>query len=121
MVVHGSDGMDEITVTGPTHVAELRDGEVREYEIRPEDFGIERAPAEAIHGGDAQENAVIVRSVLRGDRGPRRDVVLLNSAASLAVAGAAADMASGIGIAADSIDSGRALEKLDRLVEVTNR
>ena len=121
MVVHGSDGMDEITVTGPTHVAELRDGEVREYEIRPEDFGIERAPAEAIHGGDAQENAAIVRSVLRGDRGPRRDVVLLNSAASLAVAGAAADMASGIGIAADSIDSGRALEKLDRLVEVTNR
>lgn len=121
MVVHGSDGIDEITISGPTHVAELRDGKVREYDIRPEDFGIAPAPLEAIRGGDAAENAEIVRGVLQGERGPRRDVVLLNAAAALAVAGAARDMAEGVRRAGEAIDAGRARRCLERLVELTNR
>jgi anthranilate phosphoribosyltransferase len=121
LVVYGSDGTDEITITGPTHVAELKDGEVREYDISPEDFGIASASRESIRGGDAQENARIVRSVLQGERGPRRDVVLLNAGAALAVAEVASDVAGGLRLAAESIDSGRALQKLERLVEFTNR
>ncbi len=121
LVVHGGDGLDEITITGPTHVAELREGAVTEYEIRPEDFGLARAPAEAIRGGDAEENAAIVRAVLGGEKGPRRDVVLLNAAAALAVADAAPDLAAGVRLAAQTVDSGRAREKLERLVELTNR
>ncbi len=119
MVVHGSDGLDEITVTGTTYIAELKDGAVREYEIAPEDFGLSRAPMEKLRGGDARANAVIVRSVLGGEVGPRRDVVLLNAGAALAVAGKAADMGAGVKLAAEVIDAGRALEKLDRLVEFT--
>lgn len=119
-VVHGSDGLDEITITGPTYVAELQDGAVREYTLRPEDFGLASAPAEAIRGGDAVENARIVGAVLGGEKGPRRDVVLLNAGAALVVAGAAPDLAAGIQLAADSLDSGQALEKLRQLVEATN-
>lgn len=120
-VVHGSDGMDEITLTGPTRVAELRDGEVREYELRPEDFGLAAVPPERLRGGDAAENARIVRAVLEGEEGPRRDVVLLNAAAALVVSGAAPDLAAGLGAAREVIDSGRALEKLRLLAEATNR
>jgi len=120
-VVHGSDGMDEITIAGPTRVAELRDGEVREYVVSPADFGLPAAPAESLRGGDARENAAIVRSVLGGEKGARRDVVLLNAAAALVVAGAATDMAAGIEQAREVLDSGRALEKLRLLVEATNR
>jgi anthranilate phosphoribosyltransferase len=120
-VVHGSDGLDEITITGPTHVAELRDGDVSEYDLRPEDFGLASAPPGSIRGGDAAENARIVRSVLEGDKGPPRDVVLLNAGAALVVAGAAPDMAAGIRLAADSLDSGRALGKLQALAEATKR
>ncbi len=120
-VVHGSDGLDEITITGPTHVAELRNGTVEEYDLMPEDFGLATAPPESIHGGNAQENARIVRSVLSGERGPRRDVVLMNAAAALLVAGATKDMMWGVRMAEDVIDSGEALEKLERLVEITNR
>jgi len=121
LVVHGADGLDEITITGPTHVAELRDGTVTEYEIRPEDFGLAPAPAESIRGGDARENAAIVRAVLGGEVGPRRDVVLLNAAAALAVAEAVPDLAAGVRVAAETLDAGRAREKLEALVGLTSR
>ncbi|MBI5016554.1 MAG: anthranilate phosphoribosyltransferase [Deltaproteobacteria bacterium] len=120
-VVHGSDGLDEITITGPTRVAELRDGAVREYDLAPEDFSLKRAPAEEIRGGDAAENARIVRAVLRGDKGPRRDIVLMNAAAALVVAGVSADLSAGVRLASESLDSGRALEVLEKLVQATNR
>jgi anthranilate phosphoribosyltransferase len=121
LVVHGSDGTDEITITGPTFVAELRAGEVREYEIRPEDFGISPAPAAAIRGGDARENARIVQDVLSGAKGPCRDVVAMNAAAALVVAEAADDFHEGVRTAAAVIDAGQAFEKLKHLVELTNR
>jgi anthranilate phosphoribosyltransferase len=119
MVVWGSDGMDEITVTGPTYVAEVKDGAVREYQIQPEDFNIPRSSLETIRGGGAVENAAIVRAVLSGEKGPKRDIVLLNSAAALVVASRAADMREGIALAAETIDSGSAMKKLEALVEAT--
>ncbi|MDF1552498.1 MAG: anthranilate phosphoribosyltransferase [Deferrisomatales bacterium] len=121
LVVHGGDGLDEITITGPTHVAEWRDGVVVEYDIRPEQLGLACAPAAEIAGGDAAENAAIVRAVLDGARGPRRDVVLLNAAAALLAADVVEDMAAGVELAAQVIDSGAARAKLDQLVERTNR
>lgn len=121
MVVHGSDGLDEITITGASQVAEWVGGRVLEYEICPEDVGMTVAPIESIRGGDAAENAGMVQSVLAGEPGPRRDVVLLNAGAALLVAGVAGDLASGVGAAAESIDSGMALEKLESLVDVTTR
>ncbi len=119
-VVHGLDGLDEITLTGPSRVSELADGEVRTYEIEPGDFGIDRAEAAALEGGDPAANAAILREVLDGGSGPRADVVLLNAAAALAAAGVAADLAGGIEAARESIASGRARQALDRLVEVSN-
>lgn len=121
MVVHGSDGLDEITITGSTQVAEWRDGRVREYEIHPHQVGMDTASIESIRGGDAAENAGVLRSVLSGEPGPRRDVVLLNAGAALLVAGVCSDLAAGVVAAAKSIDSGRALEKLDSLVRVTTQ
>lgn len=121
LVVHGTDGLDEITVTGTTYVAELNNGVVTRYEVVPEDFGLERAPLEAIRGGDARENAAIVRAVLSGEAGPRRDVALLNAGAALMVAGAAPDLEQGVRRAAGAIDAGKAREKLEQLVEWTNR
>jgi anthranilate phosphoribosyltransferase len=120
-VVHGADGLDEITITGLTHVAELRDGEVEEYDMDPADYGLERASPESIRGGDGEENARIVREVLHGKKGPRRDVVLLNAAAALVVTGVAPRMTDGVTVAARVIDAGKAQEKLERLIEVTNR
>ncbi len=119
-VVHGLDGLDEITLTGPSQVSELTDGEVRTYQIEPGDFGIDRAGAAALDGGDPAENAAILRQVLDGGRGPRADVVLLNAAAALAAAGVAPDLAGGLEAARGSIASGRARQALDRLVEVSN-
>lgn len=121
MVVHGSDGLDEITISGPSQVAEWVDGRVVEYEICPELVGMTVAPIESIRGGDTAENAGLVRSVLAGEPGPRRDVVLLNAGAALVVAGVAGDLASGVAVAAWSIDSGRALEKLESLIDLTTR
>jgi anthranilate phosphoribosyltransferase len=120
-VVHGSDGMDEITITGSTFVAELREGEIQEYRIRPEDVGLKTAPAETIRGGDAQENAAIVRGILGGEKGPRRDVVLLNAAAALRVCGLTDELGGGVDLAARILDAGKAREALERLVEMTNR
>jgi anthranilate phosphoribosyltransferase len=114
-VVHGADGLDEITTLGETHVIALDAGEIMAYSIRPEQFGIRRALPGALAGGEAQQNAAITMGVLEGKRGPHRDVVLLNAAAALVVAGAASDMHAGLELAAQAIDSGAALAKLRRL------
>lgn len=120
LVVHGMDGMDEITITDRTKVTELKNGEKLTYTVRPEDFGLARATLADIRGGDARRNAEIITGLLEGEAGPRRDIVLLNAGAALVASGKAADFAQGIGLAADSIDSGRALDKLRRLIEFTN-
>ncbi len=119
LVVHGLDGLDEITITGPTRVAEARDGTVRTYEVDPEEFGLSRATLADISGGDAAENAAIIRKVLSGKKSPRRDVVLLNSAAALVAAGRVDHLAEGIPLAAQSIDSGAAAAKLAALASFT--
>src|SRR4029077_13038594 len=93
LVVHGLDGLDEITITGPTRVAEVREGNVRTYEVTPEEFGIKRTRLEDISGGDAQANASIIWEVLAGKKSPRRDVVLLNAAAALVAGGRAENLA----------------------------
>ena len=120
-VVHGLDGLDEITLTGPTRVSELRDGSVSTCEIAPEDFGFSRAGAEDLKGGDADTNAGILLSVLKGEAGPRRDIVLLNAAAAIAAGGLAGDIPEGVGIAREAVDSGRAMAKLEKLREASNR
>jgi anthranilate phosphoribosyltransferase len=120
-VVHGLDGLDEITITGPTRVAEVREGSVRSYEVDPEEFGLERASLGQISGGDAAENARIVRRILGGEKSPRRDVVLMNAAAALVAAGKAENLKAGGGMAAQSIDSGRAAQKLEALVKFTQQ
>ena len=121
LVVHGLDGLDEITITGPTRIAEARDGAVRTYEVDPEEFGLTRATLEDISGGDAADNAAIVREVLSGKKSPRRDVVLLNAAAALVAAGRADHLSAGLPLATQSIDSGAAVAKLDGLARFTNQ
>ncbi len=117
LVVHGLDGLDEVTITRPTRVAEARDGSVKTYEVTPEEFGMKRATLTDISGGDATENATIIRAVLEGKKSPHRDVVLLNSAAALVAAGRADHLAEAVPIAAKSIDSGEAAKKLAALVK----
>lgn len=120
-VVHGSDGLDEITGTGPTHVAELADGTISSFEVAPEAVGLPRCAPDALKGGEAPENAVALRSVLEGVASAYRDTVLMNAGATLVVAGAAASLADGVAMAARSIDSGAARERLERLVAVSAR
>jgi anthranilate phosphoribosyltransferase len=120
-VVHGSDGLDEITITGESKISEVRDGEVRTYYVTPEDFGLPRAPIEAIQGGDATRNAEIIREILRGDGGTRCDVVLLNAAAGLVTGGKAGNLREGISLARRSIQSGEALSRLERLIHLTRQ
>ena len=120
MVVHGLEGLDEISLSGPTQVAELRDGEVTEYRIEPEQLGLKRCALADLHGGSADQSAAIVRGILQGNQGPARDVVLLNSGAALYVSGRADSVKNGMGLAAKSIDSGRARDKLEQLVRMTN-
>lgn len=119
-VVHASDGLDEITITGPTKVAELKDGKVRTFEIAPAQAGLPVGKPDDIKGADAQVNAKAVRSVLAGEKSTFRDIVLLNAAAALVVAGKANDLKEGAAIAAKSIDSGKARAALDKMVSVTN-
>jgi anthranilate phosphoribosyltransferase len=119
-VVHGSDGLDEITISGPTHVAALENGAVRMFEISPEDVGFKRAGPEAVRGGDADENAAALLAVLKGKPGAFRDVAILNAAAGLVVAGRARDLQQGVVLATKSIDSGEAEDRLDRLIAVSN-
>jgi len=121
LVVHGSDGLDEITITGTTRIAEVRDGQVRSYETTPEEFGLECAPIDTISGGDAAQNAAIIREVLVGKKSARRDVVLLNAAATLVAAGRANHLADAVPLAAKSIDSGAAAAKLEALAAFTQR
>ena len=115
-VVHGSDGLDEMTLTGPTRVSELKYGSVSTYSVSPGDFGLAQAPADALKGGDADYNAEITRSILNGEEGPRRDIVLLNAAAAIVAGDKARDLNEGVQVAAEVIDSGKALEKLEGLV-----
>jgi anthranilate phosphoribosyltransferase len=120
LVVHGLEGLDEITITGKTRVAEARDGSVRSYEVEPEEFGMARATLQDIAGGDATENAAIIRAILEGEKSPRRDVVLLNSAAALVAAGRADRIADAIPLAIKSIDTGAAADKLQALASFTS-
>jgi anthranilate phosphoribosyltransferase len=119
LVVHGADGLDEVTTTGHTFAALLRDGHVSSFEINPDDYGIPQTVIGALRGGDADENAAIIRSVLEGERGARRDVVLLNAAAALWVAEAASDIDEGLAQARDSVADGAALGKLEALVRAS--
>jgi anthranilate phosphoribosyltransferase len=120
LVVHGLDGLDEITVTAPTRVAELREGNIRTYEVLPEQFGIARASLDDISGGDAIANAAMVRDILAGKKSARRDVVLMNAAAALVAAGRADHLGDAVPLAAQSIDSGNAAARLEGLVRFTN-
>ena len=119
LVVHGSDGMDEITITGPSTVWQLENGEVTEYEVNPGDLGFSISSAESIQATSAEHSARIARSVLAGESGPARDIVLLNAAAALFAAGKAASLDIGVQLAAKSIDSGDAQAKLDAVVELS--
>lgn len=121
LVVYGAEGLDEVSITGETRISELKDGAVATYAVRPEDFGLERAPLKAIQGGDASQNAEIIREILNGKHGPRRDIVLLNTAAALLASGKAGDLKEGIAVGSESIDSGKALAKLKTLIEFTNQ
>jgi anthranilate phosphoribosyltransferase len=114
LVFHGADGMDELTTTGPSRVIEVEDGRRHEYILEPPELGLPLAPLETMRGGGPAENAAIARELLGGAKGPRRDVVLLNSAAALRAAGLAGDFKEGIGLAAEALDSGRAGEVLER-------
>jgi len=116
-VVHGANGMDEVSISSRTHVVEMRRGEMRQFVISPEDFGMASARIETILGGDAIENARIIESVFGGEPGPRRDVVLLNSAPAIVAGGAAKTWKEGLQLAAEAIDSGAALRKLKELRE----
>ena len=119
LVVHGSDGLDELSLSGPSLVAEYKDGSVTAREVAPEDLGLPHATLDQIRGGDVDRNRQIVENVLSGEPGPFRDVVLLNAAAALVAGDAAADFAQGLEIARESIDSGNARERLERLVSVS--
>jgi len=119
-VVHGADGLDEITTTGPTHVTELKDGTIRTFEVRPQDAGLPPATLEDLKGGDATVNAAAIRDVLGGEEGPFRDIVVLNAAAALIVGGKATDLRDGAERAARAIDEGAASRALDQLVAITN-
>lgn len=119
-VVHGSDGLDEITTAGPTSVATLENGQVKSFEIAPEDVGLPKAKPESLRGGDAEANAAALLSVLKGTKGPFRDVAVFNAAAALVVAGRAENLKDGVAIATKSLDSGEAEGRLDRLVHVSN-
>src|SRR5216684_1365090 len=121
LVVHGVDGLDEITITGPTRIGEVRGEWVRVYEVTPEQFGLHAAPLSTISGGDTKINAEIIREILAGKKSPRRDVVLMNAAAALVAAGKADSLDEAMPLAITSLDSGAAAARLDALVEFTNR
>jgi anthranilate phosphoribosyltransferase len=119
-VVHGSDGLDEITTSGATTVASLEGGKVTVFEIKPEDVGLPASKPEQLRGGDAEANAAALTDVLQGKKGPFRDVAILNAAAAIVVAGKAKDLKEGVAVATKSVDSAEAEGRLDRLVAVSN-
>jgi len=116
-VVHGADGLDELSVTGPNRVSHLRDGQVKTFSIDPRDLGLPQAMLGELSGGSAEENAAITRALLEGEKGPKRDVILLNAAAALVAGGKAESLGDGLELAAEAVDSGAALSKLNELVE----
>jgi len=120
MVIHGRDGLDEISISDETKVSRFSDGKTENFSIAPEDFGIRRMEIDSILGGNKEENALITLAVLRGERGPRRDIVLMNSAAAIVVSGKAGDFRTAFDMAADGIDSGKALKKLEEVKRVSN-
>lgn len=120
LVVNGADGMDEITTADKTFVSEIKDGEIIDYEITPEKFGFARANKEDLAGGNAEENAKVTIDILKGAKGPKRDIVLLNSGAAIYISGISKSIEEGIEIAKESIDSGKAFEKLQQVIKVTN-
>ncbi|MBT3921530.1 MAG: anthranilate phosphoribosyltransferase [Nitrospina sp.] len=120
LVVHGSDGLDEITLTGESQVAELKNGKVTCYNLDPEKFGFNFCDSNDLKGGTPEENATIIQKILEGEKGPRRDIVLLNSAAAIYVAGQAESLERGIQLAMDSIESGKARDKLEALCYITH-
>jgi anthranilate phosphoribosyltransferase len=120
-VVHGSDNLDEISNTGESRVSEVREGLVRTFAVRPEDFGMPRASIADLRGGDREQNAQIIRGLLDGESGPRRDIVLMNAAAALVAGGRARDLKEGVALAGQSIDSGEARNKLGQLIALSQR
>jgi len=119
-VAHGSDGLDELTTTGPSYVCALENGQVRSFDIHPADAGLELAQPVDLLGGDSEANANAIRDLLAGHKGAYRDIVLLNAAAALIVAGKAADLKAGVALGADAIDSGKAALVLERLIAISN-
>lgn len=119
-VVHGSDGLDELTLSGPSQVVELKDGALRRFEVTPEDAGLPRAPLDVLKGGPPEHNARALTHALSGMESPYRNAVLLNAAAGLLIAGKAADLKAGVALAAEAIDSGRAYATLMKLVDISN-
>jgi anthranilate phosphoribosyltransferase len=120
-VVHGADGLDEISTTGESQISEVREGSVRTYTVRPEDFGLPRATIADLQGGDRGQNAEIIREILRGVPGPRRDIVVMNAAAALTAGGLSRDFKEGTTMAQRAIDTGAALDRLNRLIELSQR
>jgi anthranilate phosphoribosyltransferase len=120
-VVHGADGLDEISNTGESQISEVREGLVRTFTVRPEDFGLAQASIADLRGGDREQNAQIIRALLEGEPGARRDIVLMNAAAALVAGGRARDVKDGVGLAGRSIDSGTARAKLQALVGLSRK
>jgi anthranilate phosphoribosyltransferase len=120
-VVHGSDNLDEISNTGESRVSEVREGLVRTFAVRPEDFGMPRASISDLRGGDREQNAQIIRGLLDGEPGPRRDIVLMNAAAALVAGARARDLKEGVALASRSIDGGEARNKLGQLVALSQQ
>jgi anthranilate phosphoribosyltransferase len=121
MVVYGMDKLDEISMSGETKVCEIKDGWYKTYIIKPEDFGFERCSKEELVGGTPEENAKITRDILAGAKGPKANAVLLNAGASLYIAGKAESFKAGVELAEEMIDSGKATETLEKIIEVSNR
>lgn len=121
MVVYGMDKLDEISMSAPTKICEIKDGWFKSYMITPEQFGLNRCTKADLEGGTPEENARITRSILNGEKGPKRDAVLMNAGASLYIAGKSESMEKGIQLAGELIDSGKALETLEKMIEVSNR
>ena len=119
LLVHGEDGLDEITLGGETTVCELKEGDIKSYSVNPEALGFSRVSMESIRGGSAQDNAEQLSRILKGEKGPRRDIVLLNAAAALVAGDSAETMAQGVEMAGRALDGGKALEKLEGLIEIS--
>jgi anthranilate phosphoribosyltransferase len=119
-VVHGHDGLDELSTTGPSTVAEVRGGQVRTFEVQPEDAGLRRATLADLKGGDAERNSHVIRALLDGEHGPFRDIVLFAAAAALVVADRAPDLSEGAAIAAEAVDTGRARRALEAMAAISH-